>query len=65
MNPTPALLPVPEYDYELIELYVPPTHKTRRHHNNDGRQQIKRGQTRRQVKRMARRLGIRYVERQQ
>lgn len=34
--------------------------KDRRHHNNDGRRQIKRGKTRAQVKRIARRLGIPY-----
>lgn len=65
MNPAPALLPLPEYDYELIEQYVPPTHKERRHHNNKGLRQIKRGKTRKQVKQMARRLGIPYVVREQ
>lgn len=34
--------------------------KTRRHHNNDGRRQIKGGKTREQVKRLAKRLGIPY-----
>lgn len=32
--------------------------KTRRHHNNKGTRQVKRGKTASQVKRMARRLGI-------
>lgn len=32
--------------------------KTRRHHNNDGRRQIKRGKTRNQVAHIARRLGL-------
>ena len=34
--------------------------KTRRHHNNKGYRQIKRGKTRKQVEVMARRLGIKY-----
>ncbi|MFA5124772.1 MAG: hypothetical protein WC473_03035 [Patescibacteria group bacterium] len=34
--------------------------KKRRHHNNDGRRQIKRGRTEKQVKCMARRLKIPY-----
>jgi hypothetical protein len=34
--------------------------KERSHHNNDGRQQIKSGKTRKQVKRIARKLGIPY-----
>lgn len=34
--------------------------KTRRHHNNKGARQIKRGNTVTQVKRMAKRLGIKY-----
>lgn len=34
--------------------------KTRRHHNNTGYRQIKRGKTREQVKAMAKRLGIEY-----
>jgi hypothetical protein len=59
-TPAPALLSIPEYDYWLIENYVPSTHKERRHHNNKGYRQIKRGKTRLQVKRMARRLGIPY-----
>jgi hypothetical protein len=32
--------------------------KTRRHHNNKGTRQIKRGKTAAQVERMARRLGV-------
>ena len=32
--------------------------KTRRHHNNKGLRQVKRGKTRTQVARMARRLGV-------
>lgn len=32
--------------------------KTRRHHNNTGRRQIQRGQTRAFVQRLAKRLGI-------
>lgn len=32
--------------------------KSRRHHNNDGRAQIKAGKTREQVKRIAQRLGL-------
>jgi hypothetical protein len=32
--------------------------KARRHHNNDGRQQIARGKTRDQVREIARRLGL-------
>lgn len=32
--------------------------KTRRHHNNRGERQIRNGSTRRQVDRMARRLGV-------
>lgn len=35
--------------------------KTRRHHNNKGYRQIKRGRTRDQVKAMAKRLGIKYA----
>jgi hypothetical protein len=65
MTPCPALLSLPEYDYALIDHCVPSTHKTRRHHNNDGRRQVRRGKTRQQVKRMARRLGIRYAVREQ
>lgn len=34
--------------------------KTRRHHNNDGRRQVKRGSTRNQVKGMAKRLRVPY-----
>lgn len=34
--------------------------KTRRHHNNEGRRQVKRGATREQVKSIARKLGIPY-----
>lgn len=34
--------------------------KTRRHHNNKGLRQIKRGKTVDQVKRIARKLGVRY-----
>lgn len=37
--------------------------KARRHHNNKGRRQIRRGKTVDQVKAMARRLGLRYVPR--
>lgn len=36
--------------------------KTRRHHNNTGMRTIKRGKTRDQARRMARRLKVRYVE---
>lgn len=32
--------------------------KTRRHHNNNGSRQIKRGKTADQVRRMARKLGV-------
>lgn len=32
--------------------------KTRRHHNNSGERQIRRGKTRKQVAAMARRLGV-------
>lgn len=35
--------------------------KTRRHHNNKGARQIKRGKTVEQVKRIARRLGVPFV----
>lgn len=35
--------------------------KTRRHHNNKGLRQIKTGKTADHVRRMARRLGIRYA----
>lgn len=34
--------------------------KVRRHHNTTGLRQVKRGKTRGQVKRMAKRLGIPY-----
>ena len=34
--------------------------KTRRHHNNDGRRQIRRGKTKKQVRRIANKLGLRY-----
>lgn len=34
--------------------------KTRRHHNNKGTRQIKRGRTAQQVRRMAYKLGLRY-----
>lgn len=34
--------------------------KNRRHHNNTGYRQIKRGKTREQVKRIAKKLGIKY-----
>ena len=34
--------------------------KTRKHHNNKGDRQIRRGKTREQVKRIAQKLGIRY-----
>lgn len=34
--------------------------KDRRHHNNDGRRQIKRGKTRDFVQRLARKLGVPY-----
>lgn len=34
--------------------------KTRRHHNNNGARQVKTGRTAEQVKRMARRLGVRF-----
>lgn len=34
--------------------------KTRRHHNNQGRRQVQRGKTRRQVQKIAARLGLRY-----
>jgi len=36
--------------------------KTRRHHNNRGLRQIKRGKTREQAKRIAKRLGIPYKQ---
>lgn len=36
--------------------------KARRHHNNKGLRQIKRGKTREQVKAMAKRLGVPYGE---
>jgi hypothetical protein len=36
--------------------------KCRRHHNTKGLRQIKRGNTRKQVERMARRLGIPYAK---
>lgn len=39
------------------------TEKARRHHNTDGRTQIKRGRTVDQVKRMARKLGLTYAPR--
>lgn len=35
--------------------------KTRRHHNNKGQRQIRRGKTARQVARIAARLGLRYT----
>lgn len=35
--------------------------KTRRHHNNKGYRQIKRGRTVEQVKRIARKLGVPFV----
>lgn len=35
--------------------------KTRRHHNNKGSRQVKRGKTVDQVKRIAKRLGIKYA----
>lgn len=34
--------------------------KTRRHHNNTGERQVRRGKTRAQVKAIARRLGLKY-----
>lgn len=34
--------------------------KTRRHHNNKGLRQVKRGKTRQQVKAIARRIGVPY-----
>lgn len=34
--------------------------KVRRHHNNDGRRQIRQGKTRDQVKRIAEKLGLTY-----
>lgn len=34
--------------------------KTRRHHNNKGLRQIKRGKCRDQVQRMAKKLGLKY-----
>ena len=34
--------------------------KTRRHHNNKGQRQIRRGRTAKQVQRIAARLGLRY-----
>lgn len=34
--------------------------KTRRHHNNKGRRQVKTGQTKKQVRQIAARLGLRY-----
>jgi hypothetical protein len=37
--------------------------KTRRHHNNKGLHQIRMGATRKQVERMAERLGVKYDER--
>jgi hypothetical protein len=37
--------------------------KTRRHHNNRGARQIKRGRTRRQVEEIAKRLGVPYGSR--
>jgi len=37
--------------------------KTRRHHNNTGLRQIKRGKVREQVRAIAKRLGIPYVNR--
>jgi len=36
--------------------------KTRRHHNNKGNRQIRRGKTRDQVRKMARKLKIKYRE---
>lgn len=36
--------------------------KTRRHHNNSGVRQIKRGQTREQVERIAKKLNIKTVK---
>lgn len=36
--------------------------KTRRHHNNKGYRQIKRGKTAKQIKRIAEKLGIPYKE---
>jgi hypothetical protein len=39
--------------------------KLRRHHNNKGLRQIKRGNMLNQVKRMARKLGIRFVVKRQ
>lgn len=36
--------------------------KTRRHHNNKGYRQIKRGKTATQLKHMCRRLGLPYKE---
>lgn len=35
--------------------------KTRRHHNNKGLRQIKRGKPEKQVRRMAKKLGIKYA----
>ena len=37
--------------------------KTRRHHNNDGLRQIKRGKTRRWVAALAKRMGVPYGKR--
>jgi len=37
--------------------------KTRRHHNNKGYRQIRRGACANEVKRIARKYGLRYVER--
>ena len=35
--------------------------KTRKHHNNKGYRQIKNGDTKKQVKNIAKKLGIKYV----
>jgi hypothetical protein len=39
--------------------------KRRRHHNNKGTRQIKRGKTTEQLKRIAKRLGVRFSQAQQ
>lgn len=45
----------------MDDLKLPESMKTRRHHNNKGYRQIKRGKTTDQVMAIARRLGIPYV----
>lgn len=44
----------------VLAAVVPIPMKDRRHHNNDGRRQIKRGKTRDFVQRLARKLGVPY-----